>query len=75
VSDFYVPHSLKEAPFYYDGISQDEYITEMHYYDDFLCNHNGSEYVPLRKQLKNGLIDKIPEEYKFFCLNPNWDNE
>ena len=50
VSDFYVVPMMKENPFYYDGIKQDEYLTEMVYYSEFVSDKERrvkEKYKPL----------------------------
>jgi hypothetical protein len=75
VSDFYVAPQMKENPFYYDGIRQDEYLTEYMYYHECIAERfKNGPYKPLVCQLRDGEIDRIPEKYKRFCLDPNWDS-
>ena len=44
---------IKEAPFWYDGMSPEEYITELEYYDRCFQQVMDGTYVPLWKQKKN----------------------
>lgn len=66
-----------DRPFYYDGIGIDEWVTEKCYLAYWIASKNTEEdmgeYIPLRKQLELGLIDRIPEKYKISCLDPDWD--
>ena len=78
MSDFYVAPMMKENPFYYDGIKQDEYLTEMVYYSEFVSDTERrvkEKYKPLMKQLQDGDIKKIPDKYKYLCIDPNWDKD
>lgn len=66
-----------DVPFFYDGIGSDEWITENCYLCIWIAERSEGrdpgKYIPLRKQLELGLIDRIPEKYKAYCLNPDWD--
>lgn len=74
MSDFKLSATMMEYPFYYEGITQDEYISESHYYNCCVANRfRDGKYQSLRQQLAKGLIKEIPKEYKQFCLNPDWD--
>ncbi len=76
--NFYVAPQMKENPFYYEEIGQDEYITESAYYHHCIArwaNGEEFEYKPICQQLKDGDIESIPELYKRLCLDPDWDKE
>ena len=63
-------HEYKfESPFYYDGITYDEYFVEQCYYHAWIAQKI-VEYKPLRNQLMDGDIQSVPEEYKISCPFP-----
>lgn len=73
---FKVSDGMKENPFYYDAIDPDEYLMESAYYGECIARAARGEiwnYKPLMKQLKDGDIKRLPEKYKKYCLNPEWD--
>lgn len=73
---FKVSESMKENPFYYDDIDPNEYLMESAYYGDYIAHAARGEiwdYKPLMKQLMDGDIDRLPEKYKKYCLDPDWD--
>ena len=57
------PDVRLEKPFFYEGITCDEYFVEWRYFGS--CN-DMINYKPLRKQLEDGdiVFDKVPEKYK-----------
>ena len=57
-----------KAPFYYDGITYDEFYVESYYYG--ACSSMKKTYKSLRKQLVDGDITSIPDEYKALCPFP-----
>ena len=60
------------APFYFDGITFDEFFVEMFYYDYHHATlaRKHIKYKPVRKQLEDGDISVIPSEYKFHLPFP-----
>ena len=58
-----------EKPFYYNGITFDEYYVEWGYYMTWHATHK-KPYKPLREQLADGDIINIPDEYKVLCPYP-----
>ena len=68
-----VPSTMEftfEKPFYYDGITFDEFFVEMYYYGSRNTPEKMMNYKPLRKQLEDGDIMSIPDEYKLLCPFP-----
>jgi len=62
-------HEYKfESPYYFDGITYDEYFVEQCYYH--ACIARKKIYKTLRKQLLDGDIQSIPDEYKISCPFP-----
>ena len=59
-----------KAPFYYDGITFDEFFVEMYYFGSRNTPEKRINYKPLRKQLEDEDITNIPDEYKFLCPFP-----
>mgnify|MGYP000312226922 FL=1 len=68
MSDFYVTEATKEAPFYYDGITLNEYMTELCYYMINFDLVKQGKYKTLKQQLADGDISEIPEKYKALCV-------
>ena len=67
-----VTHDYKfEKPFFFDGITEDEYIVEQCYYHAWIASKNKIEYKPLRNQLIDGDIQNVPDEYKISCFDPD----
>ena len=60
-----------EIPFYYDGITYDEYFIEWYYFDSCNTLEKKLNYKPLRKQLEDGDITSIPNSYKALCPEPD----
>jgi len=60
-----------ESPFYFDGITFDEYFIEQSYLGYCIANKKMIGYKTLRKQLEDGDIDIIPDEFKISCLFPD----
>jgi len=60
------------APFYFNGMTNDEFFVEEcyrnYYYARLAPNHMA--YKTVRKQLEDGDIDSIPDEYKISCPYP-----
>lgn len=78
VPKFKVSESMKENPFYYDDIDPDEYLMESAYYGDCIVHAAQGDiwdYKPLMQQLRDGDIERLPEKYKKYCLNPDWDKD
>ena len=64
-------HEYKfESPFYFDGITFDEYFVEQCYYHAYIARKKMIGYKTLRKQLLDGDIQSIPDEYKISCPYP-----
>ena len=62
-------HEYKfESPFYFDGITYDEYFVEWCYYS--ACIAGKKIYKSLRDQLLDGDISFISDEYKKLCPYP-----
>ena len=59
---------VSKAPFYYDGMTYDEYFVEMYYFSIYATS---AKYKTLRKQLEDGDIINIPDEYKALCPHPD----
>jgi len=58
-------HEFKhESPFYFDGITYDEYIVERCYHGMCIVKKKMIGYKPLREQILDGDIQSIPDEYK-----------
>ena len=60
-----------ESPFYFDGITYDEYFVEQCYYYACLAHKEMIGYKTLRKQLIDGDIQSVPDEYKKLCPDPD----
>ena len=60
------------APFYFDGITFDEFFIEMFYYDyhHAILVPKYIKYKSVRKQLMDGDISEIPDEYKYHLPFP-----
>ena len=57
-------HEFKhENPFYFDGITYDEFLVEQCYYHTCIAQ-NIIKYKTLREQIVDGDIYCIPDEYK-----------
>ena len=54
------------APFYFDGITFDEFYVEMFYYDYHrtVLARKHVKYKSVKKQLEDRDISEIPDEYK-----------
>lgn len=52
-----------EKPFYFDGITFDEFLVEQCHYHTCIAQ-SVIEYKPLREQIIDGDIQSIPEDYK-----------
>ena len=64
-------HEYKhESPFYYDGITYDEYFVEWCYLSACIAHKKMTTYKSLRKQLIDGDITFISDEYKKLCPFP-----
>ena len=59
-----------ESPFYFDGITYDEYFVEWCYHSACIACQKMVGYKPLREQLIDGDITFIPDEYKKLCPFP-----
>jgi len=59
-----------EKPFYFEGITFDEYFVEWCYHGSCIARKEMVGYKPLRKQLIDGDIHSIPDEYKKLCPYP-----
>ena len=58
-------HEFKhESPFYFDGITHDEYLVEGCYYRYCIANQRMIGYKTLREQIIDGDIQSIPDDYK-----------
>ena len=65
-------HEYKfESPFYFDGITYDEYFVEQCYYHACIAGKKMIGYKPLRKQLIDGDIQSVPDVYKKLCPDPD----
>jgi len=62
--------TASNAPFYFDGITNDEFLIEQYYYGMYAGASKILNYKPLRKQLIDGDIMSIPDEYKKLCPYP-----
>ena len=73
--DFHIEPQMRETPFFFEGITQDEYLTENTYFLEVIANSVGKayDYKSLRQQLLDGEITEIPKKYKRFCIDPEWD--
>ena len=60
-----------EKPFFYEGITFDEYFVEWCYHSACIAGKKMTTYKPLRKQLEDGDIITIPDEYKKLCPDPD----
>jgi len=62
-----------KAPFYFDGVTFDEFFVEKCYHDYYMARiaPRGGKYKPLRKQLEDGDIASVPNEYKILCPDPD----
>ena len=58
-----------EKPFYYDDMTYDEYYVEWCYYMLWSALRE-NPYKSLRKQLEDGDISSISNEYKVLCPYP-----
>ena len=58
-----------EKPFYCNGMTYDEYYVEWCYYMAWIASRE-KPYKSLQKQLEDGDITSIPEEYKLLCPYP-----
>lgn len=64
-------HEYKfESPFYFDGISYDEYFVEQCYHHACIARSKMIGYKPLRKQIIDGDIQSIPDEFKISLPYP-----
>lgn len=54
----------RESPFYFDGISFDEYLVEQRYHHSCIARKKMIGYKTLREQILDGDIEEIPDEYK-----------
>ena len=64
--------TVTHAPFYYDGITYDEFLVEecyRNYYHAILASKKIG-YKSLKKQLEDGEIQSVPDEYKITCPFP-----
>jgi len=57
-----------EKPFYYEGISYDEYFVEWVCFSESIVKNN--IYKSVKQQLIDGDIRTIPEKYLKLCPNP-----
>ena len=60
-----------EKPFYYDGITYDEYFVEWYYFNTCNTPEMRINYKSLRKQLEDENITNIPNSYKALCPEPD----
>ena len=64
-------HEYKfESPYYFEGITYDEYFVEQCYLGYCIANKKMVGYKTLREQLIDGDIKTIPDEYKISCPYP-----
>jgi len=61
---------LFEKPFFYEGITYDEYFVEQCYLHACIARQDMIGYKPLREQLIDGDIQSVPDEYKISCPYP-----
>jgi len=59
-----------ESPFYFDGISYDEYFVEQTYRNYCMANKIMVGYKTLRQQIIDGEIDSISDEFKLALPYP-----
>jgi len=64
------PEYRREKPFYYEGITFDEYLVEWYYFGSCNTPDKMINYKTLRKQLEDGDIKSIPDSYKILCPFP-----
>jgi hypothetical protein len=73
-SDFWTTEApASKAPFYYDGITRDEFFVEQYYFLYYTAKlaPKLKAYKTLRRQLEDGDILGIPDGFKALCPDPN----